>query len=319
MSNQIYENLFPKNRKFVNQRLDDLESSIFPAGSGHEGKIACYDPITGDLTDSEIGVDLTRSDLIMPANRTIFSDNYNSVGGDMTIDSVSSIIIGHENFTVAIVDTMVTSDVRATKFDRNLTNDPIYIGDTYATAVNIGRTGQNVNVIGQLNVDAIDSPNPVSLFNNSPFITMGGTGGLVSFNGGIGFAGQFSSINAYYDMLDFNVTGSGAIPSQVVAKISLQRIGNFVYGTLRWTNITITATATSQFDLTPIFPIEYIPMSTYFFDCYVRRNGVNNVLGFFRLEGGTGNMRIQPADSPIFTIGDQIDFNTITFNYNINL
>jgi hypothetical protein len=285
-------------------------------------------PTTASIDDTSITVFGVNNSLHFDPAGIIENNNYFSsngtinIGGptdtDIFMDASNSIVIGHEGLAVQIVDGVITNFVRTSDVDRNGTPDPINIGGTFASAVNLGRVGQNVNVLGNLIADGIDSSNPVGLFPNSPFITAGAVGGDVSFNGGISFNASGADAIDYFKVLRiFAVDGSGPFVTQNVGTYSVQRLGTMVTFNFRWTVGIIPATANGNLTLSPVLPAEFRPtMGTFSFICSVKNDGVNYIPGQVEIDT-TGLITIHPLNPFEFSIADMIILGAICFSYDI--
>lgn len=285
---------------------------------------------TASVDDTSITVFGVNNSLHFEPAGSIENNNYFSSDGtinignvtndtDIFMDASNSIVIGHEGLTVQIVDGIATNYVRTSNVDRNGTPDPINIGDTFASAVNLGRTGQNVNVVtgATLMTDAIDSPNPVSLFINSPFVTMGAVGGDVMFNAGISFlASGPTAIDYFNEDAEFLVDGIGPFVTQNIGSYAVQRLKNMVTLNIRWSVAPIAVTANSDLTLSPVLPVDFRPANNQGFACSVRIAGTTFTLGQCTISTA-GVITIVPSASTTWTIGMTADFASICASYNI--
>jgi hypothetical protein len=280
------------------------------------------------IDDTDITVFGVQNSLHFTPPGIIESNNYFSSNGtinignvlndtDIFMDASNSIVIGHEGLAVQIVESIITNSVACNSVDRNGTPDPLNIGGTFASAVNLGRVGQNVNVLGNLIADGIDSSNPVGLFINSPFVTAGSAGGDFMFNGGISFlASGPPEIDYFNEDAQFLVDGIGPFVTQNIGTYAVQRLKNMVTLNIRWSVAGIPVTANSDLTLSPVLPVAFRPANNQGFACSVRIAGTNFTLGQCTIDTA-GVITIVPSASTTWTIGMTCDFASICASYNI--
>lgn len=288
------------------------------------------------LDDCNITVSgANNEDLTFQADANIYCDNIDAVDNDVLSLGLSTaeiyigvnpptniLQIGHEGLTVSVSEGVATNYVRTVSLDRNMTNDPIFIGDTYATTINMSRSGHEVNIVtgALLRTDQIDSVNPVSLFVNSPFITFGGS--AVQMNGSLSFmASGPSGLNYFTESSQSPVQGSGPFVAQDCCAYTLQRLNSIVNIDIRWTVGSILATANAQLTIGSPIPAAYRPTNfDVFLPCYARSNGITYINSFVRVTMA-GDIIVSPTMVPAatFLIGDQIDFNSISIAYSVSL
>lgn len=285
------------------------DCSIFVSGINNNG--LSFDS-TGEITCNNYYGSTTVVNIGGPLDQEIY------MGTEL---STNTLMIGHEGLTVSISDGIATNYVRTGDIDRNGTLDPINIGGIHASEVNLGRSTRNVNIVNgaTLITNAIDSSNPASLFINSPFVSMGGTGGTVQFNGGINFSNSGPSQLDYYDYdQQFVVTGSGPFAATTIGTYALQRIGNFVYFTITWNVSPIIVTSSSTLSIEPVIPTQFCPTTeSKTFGCAVRTNGISYIFGNITIHT-SGKMEISPSTGA-WPLASQCDFGSISCNWNVLL
>jgi hypothetical protein len=284
------------------------------------------------VDDSQITLDGTNNSLLFQQSGSVKCDNYFSSDGminignplvdtDIFMDASNSIVIGHEGGVVQIGEGVVTNYVRTSNVDRNGTPDPLNIGNTFASEVNLGRSGQNVNIASgaTLMAQSIDFAGPIGLYPNSPFITFGGLGGDIMINGQLSFvASGPPSINYFSENKQFVVTGSGPFASQSIGTYSAQRLNTMVTFTIRWSVAPVAVIANSVLTLTPSLTADFLPMSIQSSSCSVQIAGANYSLGQVTVDT-LGVITIVPSLAGTWTIGMMCSFGTICISYDISI
>lgn len=209
---------------------------------------------------------------------------------DITMDASNSIFIGHEGGVVQIIDGVVTNFVRASDIDRNGTPDPLNIGDTFASEVNIGRNGQSVNIVA-----------------GSQFTTPS-----ISF-----LASPLSQINYFSTNIRTPVFGFGPFFIQIVGIYSVQRLNEMVTLNIRWSASPVTVTANSALSLTPVIS-QFIPSNNQSFVCSVSIDGINYSQGQITIDT-SGGITIFPVVGGVWTIGQKCSFASISCSYDVSI
>lgn len=298
------------------------------------GKLA-YFPGNTSTTVDDCDISVTgvgNTDLTFNTLGSIFVNNVDSVNLVTDILNIgrntenievgtglsTSILIGHEGIPVQIAEGTITNYVRTSDIDRNGTNDPVNIGATYASMVNLGRTGHNVNIVtgATLMTDGIDSPNVVGLFVNSPFVSMGSVSGIVQLNAGLSFMTSGPSAIDYYSFArEFSAQGSGPFAIQAIGLYSVTRLSTFVTLNVLWSGAAVAVTAPSTLSVTPVLPAAFRPGNPQTFSCIVRTDGITYTLGFITI-GTDGSMTIAPV-AGMWVLLQTVDFGAISCSYDI--
>jgi len=341
MSNQVYENNKAINPKFANQRLDALEAG-FLALQETIAEIGDKDVVAGRLAfftgnksssidDCLINVADT-TDLVFQTDANIFVNNIDSVDTVVDIlnigkvtenieigtDATISLLIGHEGIPVQISEGTITNYVRTSDIDRNGTNDPVNIGATFASEINLGRSGHNVNIVNgaTLMANSIDTTDPAGLFLNTAFITLGEIGGTVQLNSNLAFtASGPTGIDYYTADRQFAIQGSGPFAIQAIGNYSAQRLSSMVTLTIIWSGAPVAVTAPSALSITPVLIAAFRPMTPQTFSCIVRTDGISYTLGFITI-GTDGSITIAPV-SGTWALLQTVDFGSICCSYDI--
>jgi hypothetical protein len=230
----------------------------------------------------------------------------------------TSILIGHEGIPVQIAEGTITNYVRTSDIDRNGTNDPVNIGATYASVVNIGRSGHNVNIAdgATLMANSIDTSHPAGLFLNTNFITMGQVGGTVQLNSNLSFAASGpAGIDYYTADRQFGVQGSGPFAIQAIGNYSVQRLSSIVTLNIIWSGAAVAVTAPSALSITPVLMAAFRPATAQTFSCIVRTDGISYTLGFVTI-GTSGSITIAPV-AGMWVLLQTVDFGSICCSYDI--
>lgn len=284
------------------------------------------------VDDSGITLDGTNNSLLFQPSGSIQCNNYFSSDGtlnignplvdtDIFMDASNSIVIGHEGGVVQIGGGVVTGFVRTNNVDRNGTPDPINIGNTFASEVNLGRSGQNVNIASgaTLMAQSIDFAGPIGLYPNSPFITFGGLGGDIMINGQLSFVASGPPAISYFsENKQFVVTGSGPFAAQTIGSYSAQRLNTMVTFSIKWTVAPVAVTANSALTLTPSLTAAFLPASNQSSACSVQIAGTNYSLGQVTVDT-LGVITIVPSLAGTWTIGMMCSFGTICMSYDISI
>lgn len=298
------------------------------------GKLAYFTGTTSSsIDDCDISVaGVGNTDLTFNPIGNIFVNNVDSV--DLVLDTLNigkntenieigtglsiSIIIGHEGIPVQVGEGVITNYLRTSDIDRNGTNDPVNIGATYASVVNIGRSGHTVKIAdgATLIANAIDTMDPAGLFLNTNFITMGETGGTVQLNSNLSFAASGpAGIDYYTADRQFNVQGSGPFAIQVVGNYAVQRLASLVTLNIKWSGAAVAVTAPSSLTITPVLGVPFRPISPQTFSCNVRTDGISYTLGFVTI-GTDGSITIAPV-AGMWVLLQTVDFGSICCSYDI--
>jgi hypothetical protein len=223
-------------------------------------------------------------------------------------------------FVNTITPRVQPGSIETNDIDTINTNDTLTIGTVKAGPIVISRPGQSVTITdgSQLEVQVLDHATSANLYPSTPFITMGASGGVMQFNGGIGFAQSGPPMmNFFSDFRSFLVGGTGPFASQTIGWYSLQRINTIVTAVIKWTVGTIPVTVNNPLTILPQVPSEFIPLSVQAYSCQVRTVPVPELGTVSILTNGT--IVVFPTATSQWLIGQFCDFDTICFSYEIGI